>query len=267
MLKRVDVAVLPAEALAMPTDAYVVVDALRATTTIATLFHRGLKDLVVADDIDAARRAAREERRLLFGEVGGLRPDGFDYGNSPIEAQAADVEGRRAVLFTTNGTTALCALGDHATVYAGAPANASSIARAVGGYERVVLVCAGTDGARGFAQEDFVAAGLIVRVLQRAVRGIELGDAAALAARLAGEAEPTLELLHEGGARPTVPIGALPSPGQILLTTSEHARRLKALGLGRDVAFCAQLDTSHVAPMVVGCGPGWALLRNAAQPR
>jgi hypothetical protein len=58
VLKRIDVAVLPVEALAISADAYVVVDVLRATTTIATLFHRGLKDLVVVDDINAARKAA-----------------------------------------------------------------------------------------------------------------------------------------------------------------------------------------------------------------
>src|SRR5688572_26821218 len=122
MLKRIDVAVLPAEALSITADAYVVVDVLRASTTIAALFGRGLSDLVVVDDIEAARQLAARESRLLFGEVGGLRPDGFDYGNSPVEAQAAAVADRGAVLFTTNGTPALCSLGDRAAVYAGAPA-------------------------------------------------------------------------------------------------------------------------------------------------
>src|SRR5688572_25698928 len=101
MLKRVDVAVLPAEALTMTAEAFVVVDVLRATTTIATLFGRGLSDLVVVDDIEAAQEFAVRENRLLFGEVGGLRPDGFDYGNSPVEAQSAEVFDGSAVLFTT----------------------------------------------------------------------------------------------------------------------------------------------------------------------
>ncbi len=234
----------------MTADAYVVVDVLRATTTIAVLFDRGLADLLVVDDIEGARTRAREEGRLLFGEVGGLRPDGFDYGNSPVEAQEAEVEGRGGVLFTTNGTTALCALGERAAVYAGAPANASAIAHAVRGYERVVIVCAGTDGARRFALEDFAAAGLMVQAMQAVTTGVALGDAAALALRIA--------------ARPP---GAtrgrnLPSPAELLIASSEHARRTKELGFEEDVAFGARMDTASAVPWVEGCGPGWALLRD-----
>ncbi|MEX0783660.1 MAG: 2-phosphosulfolactate phosphatase [Dehalococcoidia bacterium] len=251
MLKRIDVAVLPSEALAMTASAYVVVDALRATTTIATLFHRGLNDLVVLDDMAAARARAAEDRRLLFGEVGGIRPEGFDYGNSPTEAQSAEVEGRGAVLFTTNGTRALCALGEHGAVYAGAPANATALADALHRHEHAVLVCAGTDDARRFALEDFAAVGMMLHVIQRTADGVSLGDAAGLALRAA--ARPP-------GATRGRP---LPSPGELLMVSSEHARKLKALGFERDVAFCAEVDTSKAVPMVVSCGPGWALLRDS----
>jgi 2-phosphosulfolactate phosphatase len=250
MLKRVDVAVLPGEALATTADAYVVVDVLRATTTIAVLFDRGLEDLLVVDDIEQARSRAETEGRLLFGEVGGLRPEGFDFGNSPVEAQAADVAARAGVLFTTNGTTALCALGERAAVYAGAPANAAAIAHAVRGYERVVVVCSGTDGARRFALEDFAAAGLMVQAMQGVTSGVALGDAAALALRIA--ARPP------GATRGRT----LPSPAELLITSSEHARKLKALGFEKDVAFSARMDTARAVPGVVGCGPGWALLRD-----
>jgi 2-phosphosulfolactate phosphatase len=248
-LKRIDVAVLPAEALALAADAYVVVDVLRATTTIATLFHRGLEDLLVVDDIEAARNAARDGGRLLFGEVGGVRPEGFDHGNSPVEAQSADVQGRSGVLFTTNGTTALCALGERGTVYAGAPANASAIAQAAIPYECVAIVCAGTDRARRFALEDFAAAGLMVHVMQGVSRGVRLGDAAVLALRSA--ARPP------GGNRGL----NLPSPGAQLIASSEHAQKTKSLGFGADISFATEIDTSTAVPMVVSCGPGWALLR------
>ncbi len=248
-LKRLDVAVLPSEALAVDADAFVVVDVLRATTTIATLFQGGLDSLVVVDAIDAARKAARDEGRLLFGEVGGLRPEGFDYSNSPVEAHSADVRGRGGVLFTTNGTPALCALGDRAAVYAGAPANASAIAQAVIRHERVAIVCAGTAGARRFALEDFAAAGLMVQVIQGVASGLSLGDGAVLALRSAARPPGGTSGLN------------LPSPGAQLIASSEHARKLKSLGLGGDIPFCTELDTSTAAPMVAACGPGWALLR------
>jgi 2-phosphosulfolactate phosphatase len=228
----------------------VVVDVLRATTTIATLFERGLTDLLVVDDIDAARLAARDDGRLLLGEVGGVRPEGFDYGNSPLEAASAEVEGRRAVLFTTNGTTALCALGETAAVYAGSLANASAIAQTVIKHERVAIVCAGTDGARRFALEDFAAAGLMVQVMQGFTRGVALGDGAMLALRIAARPPGATRGLR------------LPSPGAQLIASSEHAQKLKSLGFGADITFCTELDTSSAVPLVVSCGPGRAVLAN-----
>src|SRR5688500_18674541 len=106
-MQSLEIALLPAEAQAIEADCYVVVDALRATTTAATLFARGLRDLVAVDSIEMARDLARRDGRMLFGEVDGHPPAGFDFGNSPVEASTARVEGRGAVLFTTNGTAAL----------------------------------------------------------------------------------------------------------------------------------------------------------------
>src|SRR5947207_14887405 len=94
----------------MAADCFVVVDVLRATTTIATLFERGLLTLVAVDDIEAARQRARDEARMLFGEVGGLPPPGLDHGNSPVEASTPEVAGREAVPCTTNGTAPVCGL-------------------------------------------------------------------------------------------------------------------------------------------------------------
>lgn len=261
MLKRVDIALLPAEALEMEADAYVVVDVLRATTTIAMLFHSGLKDVVVMDDIERTRARAFAEARLLFGEVGGLRPDGFDYGNSPVEAAGAEVEGRGAALFTTNGTPALCALGSRGVVYAGALANAGALARQLRRHERVVFVCAGTAAGKRFALEDFAATGLLVRELQEHRDRFEMGDAAMIAARMAGTPTRTLDVSLGTQTSATIP-RTMPSFGQTLVSTSDHARRLRDLGLESDVRFCARLNTSRAVPMVVECGDGWARLEN-----
>jgi phosphosulfolactate phosphohydrolase-like enzyme len=117
-------------------------------------------------------------------------------------------------------------------------------------HEHVVVVCAGTGGATRFALEDFAAAGVLVQSLQLVAGGVALGDAAALALRVA--ARPP-------GATRGRP---LPSPAELLAASSEHARRLKELGFNADVAFSARVDTSSAAPIVVECGPGWAKLQN-----
>jgi len=242
MIRRLDVALLPSEALALEADCFVVVDLLRATTTIATLFAAGLDHLLVVDDVDPAREAARKSGDLLFGEVGGLPPEGFDHGNSPIEAAAAPVAGKGAILFTTNGTTALCSLVSRGAVLAGALANAGAVASIAAGYERVVLVCAGESRGLRFAGEDFLAAGVIARRLTALVPDIELGDAAALAIRTAS------------------------SPDfQHLVRATHHARNLATLNLTPDIAFALREDTSLAAPAVVASGEGWALLQHTGQ--
>lgn len=239
MVTTIDVALLPAETATMAADCWIVVDLLRATTTIAALFAAGLNELLVVDEIGRAREAAVRSGEALFGEVGGLRPDGFDYGNSPNEALGAPVAGRGAVLFTTNGTRALCALANRGTVLTGALANLAAVAGAAAPYGRVAIVCAGNEGGRRFALEDFLAAGAIVRCLVESGAGIELSDAAtaAIAAAAAGTRDQ--------------------------VRASRHARNLASLGLGADIEFALREDTSAVAPAVVSSGEGWALLADA----
>ena len=251
MTKRLEVALLPSEAEVMEADAFLVIDVLRATTTIATLFEGGLADLVVVDEIEAARERARAEGRVLFGEVGSLPPEGFDHGNSPVEAAGLDVRGRGAVLFTTNGTRAICGSAGRGAVATAAFSNARAAARWAAGFNRVALVCAGNSGGKRFALEDFAAAARLVQLISREGPGLELGDAAGVAAEITGYEDwiaPGLPQRTDRSAR--------------LVAGADHAQGLKALGLGADIAFAAREDTSAAVPQVAEHGEGWALLRN-----
>lgn len=123
----------------MARTVYIVVDVIRATTTLCVLFERGCPRVAVAGSIAAARAAAQRGRDatppdqpppLLAGEVGGLAPAGFDHGNSPVEFASLDLRGRTVIFATTNGTRALHACAGGAAVLAGAFRNASAVARA-----------------------------------------------------------------------------------------------------------------------------------------
>jgi 2-phosphosulfolactate phosphatase len=254
VLESIELALLPAEAAAVDADCYLVVDVLRATTTIATLFGGGLTDLVVCDNIELARERALSDARLLFGEVGGLPPAGFDHGNSPVEARALDVTGRRAVLFTTNGTSALCALAARGTVVAAALSNASAVAGAGARVRRVAVVCAGNAGGARFSLEDFAAGGAIVQRLVRLAPNAELGDAAALAMTATGYDDMLAAGLPQRAGR-----------SNRLITGSRHARGLVGLGLGADVFFALEEDTSAAVPTVIETGTGWARLEDAVR--
>ncbi|MCC7366506.1 MAG: 2-phosphosulfolactate phosphatase [Dehalococcoidia bacterium] len=227
----------------MDADAFVVIDQLRATTTIAALFGAGLRRLTAVDDIGAARRLAAEQGALLLGEVDALPPAGFDYGNSPVDAAAAPAAGRDAVLFTSNGTRALCALGDRAAVFTGALANVSTVTRALAPFERVVLVCAGNEHGERFSLEDAAAAAAITHQLLRAHPATRCGDAARLL------------------------VAAMPGRDAIatFAASSFHARGISAKGLGGDVSYALRPDTSPAAPRVVACGAGFAVLEDRAR--
>ena len=226
----------PSEALLLPkTEAYVVIDALRATTTIAVLFHRGLKRLRVVSDVAEARRI-RREGTLLLGEQGGLPPEGFDFGNSPVEAAAMTLTGREAVHVTSNGTKALCAVAGMGTTVAGSLANLSVVSNYVARFESVTLVCSGNTGAKVFALEDFAVAAAFVQRLLIEHPGAQLGDAAILASRI------------------SEPIS--------LIAEASHAEIVRGLGLGHDIEYVARVDVAPSVPLVVACGVGWAELEN-----
>ena len=80
-LKYLSLAMLPSEIDSLETEAYLVIDVLRATTSIVALFESGLSNLLIVNNVNEARVRAKKERRILFGEVGGLPPQDFNYGN------------------------------------------------------------------------------------------------------------------------------------------------------------------------------------------
>jgi len=234
-VKRIDIAMTPAEAAILPAaDCYVVIDALRATTTMAVLFEAGLESLLVVEELEAAVAAREGSDALLFGERGGLRPEGFDYGNSPVEAATLDLRGRSAVQVTSNGTRALCAVAGLGAVAAGSIVNLSAVAAFAAGRESVTIVCAGNGGASRFSLEDFATASALAKRVHARHPGAATGDAARLA----------LEL----------------SSPERLITRSEHAAVIQALGLGEDVEFSARMDAVGAVPVVREFGQGWCRL-------
>ena len=94
-LKRLSLALLPSEIDILNTTVYVVIDVLRASTTIVTLFERGLSELLVVNNLSQAVEQSKQESRILFGEVGGLPPDDFDYGNSPSEISKLNLKNKK----------------------------------------------------------------------------------------------------------------------------------------------------------------------------
>lgn len=209
----------------------VVVDVIRASTSLVTLLDGGANRILVAAHPDAARRyAAAHGDVVLAGEELGVAPRGFHYGNSPVELSAADVAGKTVVFVTTNGTAAIHAVETYGPVLVGALRNATAAtreaARIAGEIEAgITIVCAGREGAFGI--DDAYAAGCLIDLLEDRVDG-DLSDAAAAALRL---------------------YRSEPDPGA-LFRTSAAGRNVINLGLDDDVTFCTRRDASAAVPML-----------------
>ena len=239
------VAVTPALAIAPESSVCIVVDVLRATTSITVMIAGGCQDIVLCETVDAATEIGRRESRLLCGERGGLRPEHFDYGNSPSQLAAIGAAGRAVAFATSNGTRALQLAGRSPLVLAGCLRNASAVAgfalsEAVARGLSLQVVCSGRDYGRAFALDDVYCAGCITdRVLAAADPSAApvLTDGAAAA-----------RMLYRGS------LSGGTSPRDALLAAlreTESGRGLARLGLGSDVDYCAQVDASDVVPVAV----------------
>lgn len=98
----------------------IIIDVFRAFTTAAIAFARGATQITLVAEMDEALELYRRGvGDLLMGEVGGKRPDGFDFGNSPHEISQADVAGKRLVQSTRAGTVGVAEAVNADTIYLG----------------------------------------------------------------------------------------------------------------------------------------------------
>ena len=213
-----------ARAAARADSTVVVVDAFRASTTIAVLVSKGARVIPVTSVAEANSYPGADFR---VGERGSAKVAGFDFGNSPTEILASEVPpGSTVALSTTNGTRVVEAATGAPTILTGAFVNAGALANELAtGYHgsQVAVVGCGWEGRR--ASEDEAAAGAILHRLEG--KGAEL----------------------DGRARRVVG-GYLTRPANLLRNNSA-ARRLKRLEYERDLDFCLTEDTVPVVPRLV----------------
>jgi 2-phosphosulfolactate phosphatase len=217
---KISVGFTPAEQVAAPVG--VVIDVLRATSTICQALAAGSGRVVCVGEIDDAR-ALVGPGVALAGERHNVRIDGFDFGNSPREF--VDAEPREIlVLTTTNGTRALLAAAERCgTVLVASLLNLDSVVGALrDAGEDVAILCAGVEGA--FAIDDAYVAGRIAAAL-----GGTPDDSAIGAMRLAA-AFPDPESGIAGGI---------------------SAANIRKAGLDEDIPWCARESVLDLVPRIV----------------
>ncbi len=218
---------LPASQLSNCT--VIVVDVLRASSSIITAIMNGASRIVPATDPGEAAAFAISlgaKDCVLAGERGGLRLPGFALGNSPAEFTAEAVREKQVIMSTTNGTEAINSVKAAKTVLIGGMINRTAVAkRALEIGDDVLIVCAGEEGR--ISADDLCAAGAIARAMN-------VASASPLAAT-----DFTLVccMLYIDWIE-----------GRVDLSVTEHFARLIGLGFADDVKYCFTRDITSVVP-------------------
>jgi 2-phosphosulfolactate phosphatase len=250
----------------------VVIDVLRASTTITAALAAGAREVIPCAEVEQARLRAEKLGRhrpesanslvaagsakgketeiktqtprginpepLLGGERGGLPIDGFDIGNSPCEFTTQAVAGRSLVFTTTNGTQALLACTAAQRVLIGSFVNFSAVLRELTGELPIHLLCAGTR--ERVTREDVLFAGSLVEKLDgRIVEHEAINDEARIARDVWCH---SMDNLQPPGRRANQRLVEV-------LRDTQGGRNLINVGLERDIADAADFDRYDFVPV------------------
>ena len=209
----------------------VVIDILRATSTIATALNNGAKEVIPVDSVEKCIRLGKEMACITAGERDGKIAEGLQYGNSSFEYPPEFVQGKILVLTTTNGTKLLhMAVAKGATeIITGSFLNISAVCdHLVQNKKNVILACAGWKDKINI--EDTLFAGAVIQKLKD---NFEINcDASNMAACLYEQAQHDLfEFLKNNNA--------------------SHYHRLMDFGLEKDIRHCLTLDIANVLPYYI----------------
>jgi 2-phosphosulfolactate phosphatase len=213
----------------------VVIDVLRASTTITYAMNAGAREVIPVSSVDQAMKIVGNlfsTSTILCGERGGKRIEGFKLGNSPSEYTKEAVEGKALILTTTNGAVALTKAKHARHCFVGSFVNLSAVVRALSELPDLretglVIICSGRED--DFSLEDAVCAGLMLTKLAEKLPDMELTDSA----------RTVLSVYREYG-------------NDILgtLMESEHGKYLASIGFSEDIKTASELDSVPIVPIL-----------------
>ena len=220
-------------------DIAVVIDVLRATTTISWALKNGADSIQVFADLDLLKESAslwNADERLMLGERGGKKIEGFDLGNSPISVTKQVVNGKRLFMSTTNGTKSLQKVQHAKHLFAMGLPNRRAVAEKIISLqsENVLILGSGWEGS--YSLEDSLAAG-------------------ALASYLKTNCDFKVNILNDELQAALTLWDFWKNDTLKCLKTSTHGKRLTSLGdYENDFKCCSQLDCLDIVPSQVEKG-------------
>jgi 2-phosphosulfolactate phosphatase len=203
----------------------VVVDILRATSSMTTAFAHGIESIYPVAKLEDCR-AMKSKGYLIAGERDGEKVADFDLGNSPFEYMAENLKGKQIAFTTTNGTQAIAKSIGAKEIIIGAFLNLSAVVeRLIKSNNDVLIVCAGWKGKVNL--EDTVFAGALVEKLKNNFTH-------------ACDAPLAAQHLYNAAKHDMVKF----------LSQSSHVKRLNKLNIHEDMEFCLTIDTYSIVPVL-----------------
>ncbi|EAW38980.1 2-phosphosulfolactate phosphatase family protein [Lyngbya sp. PCC 8106] len=221
-----------------PTDmpeCAIVVDVLRATTTIATALNAGAEAVQVFSDVQELMEVSEKwpaDKRVRIGERGGNKVEGCDLGNSPLNVTSDIVEGKRLFMTTTNGTRALQRVQTAPVVITSALVNRQAVVEYLITKQPETVWIVGSGWQGSYSLEDTVCAGAIAESFVTEM-GYPLADVAGN-----DEVYGAISLYLQWQ-----------SQLYQLMNCASHGQRLVGLKCYDDLKYCAQTDTLDILPI------------------
>ncbi len=207
----------------------IVIDVLRATSTIVTALAYGASGVIPVETVNQAKTLKSDHpNELLGGERYGRKIAGFDLGNSPFEYMNEAVKDNKIILTTTNGTRAIYKSHKAQHILACSFLNAASCATAASSFKRdIIIVCAGTQDQ--FSLEDGLCAGCLIEELITQCNTLNMSDFAAAMLHAYGQCKQQLP--------------------EVILSSS-NGRRMVQQGWEADVMHCTQRNCYDIVPIL-----------------
>ncbi|MHB8337018.1 MAG: 2-phosphosulfolactate phosphatase [Ignavibacteriaceae bacterium] len=211
----------------------VVIDVLRASSTIVAALQNGAKEIVPVGTVEFAVKVSGGMfggQTLIGGERNTKKIEGFALGNSPLEYTEDVVAGKSIIFYTTNGTKAIVKAKFSAGLFICAFNNISAVAKHLAMLDNdFEIQCAGRSN--NFSMEDTICAGKLISEIEKIKTDLSLSDSAKASVALSKSFGRSIYKM---------------------LSETEHGKQLLENGFGDDIKFCSKLNISEIVPYFIG---------------
>jgi len=223
----------------------VVIDVLRASTTITYAMRSGAREIIPVASVEQAMKIVgnlHSTSTILCGERGGKRITGFQLGNSPFEYTEEAVKGKALILTTTNGALALTKAKYARQCFVSSFVNLSATVEALATIESIasehlIILCSGRE--EEFSLEDATCAGMLITRLQARFGQSYSKTDGSTVDHLSDSARAALSVSRQYGA-----------DIYRTLIESDHGRNLIELGFEADILAASQIDSVPLVPVM-----------------